>query len=334
MYWKIPVMVATVFGALLAGQAPRHFNPMIDLLEARRPMFGLYAPSNRRLAPRPGGAVVPDGAPRTPAQLAADAMGQGASDFVFDGAMEDDFDGGLATFSDFAAGARDSGPVQLTPWKHLHHPLAVKTPEIALDLARARARIATQLNLGVSTIVFVGVESATEVRDGLAMMRFKRNGGSRPDEVGMAPAYWGMSAAEYTSRADVWPLNPAGELVNWTIVESKEGLAHVREIAAVKGIGVLFPGAGTLRGVFSTTDADGKRVVDEVAWEAAVQQVLAACKEFSVACGYPAGLNDIETRMRQGFSVFVIGWGANGFKALDVGRRAAGRAPTNAEEWR
>ena len=72
----------------------------------------------------------------------------------------------------------------------------------------------------------------------------------------------------------MWPLNPNGELVNFTIVESKEGLAKVREIAAVKGIGVLFPGAGTLRGVFTTTDANGQRVFDEAAWEGAIQQVL------------------------------------------------------------
>ena len=49
----------------------------------------------------------------------------------------------------------------------------------------------------------------------------------------------------------------------------------MREIAAVKGIGVLWPGAGTLRGVFSTTSANGERSLDEAGWEAAIQQVLA-----------------------------------------------------------
>ena len=62
----------------------------------------------------------------------------------------------------------------------------------------------------------------------------------------------------------------------------------MREIAAVKGIGVLWPGAGTLRGVFSTTTPPGERSLDEEAWEAAIQQVLSACKEFKVACGFPA----------------------------------------------
>jgi 2-keto-3-deoxy-L-rhamnonate aldolase RhmA len=108
-------------------------------------------------------------------------------------------------------------------------------------------------------------------------------------------------------------------------VESKEGLAHVREIAAVKGISVLFPGAGTLRGVFTTTDAEGKRNFDADGWEAAIQQVLAACKEFNVPCGYPANQSDIEMRMKQGFSVFVIGWGEPGFKTIEIGRKLAGR---------
>jgi 4-hydroxy-2-oxoheptanedioate aldolase len=156
-------------------------------------------------------------------------------------------------------------------------------------------------------------------------MRFKANGGTRPDAVGEAPAVWGVSEHEYRQKADLWPLNPDGELINWTIVESKEGLAHVREIAAVKGIGALWPGAGTLRGVFSTTNSAGERVVDTVAWENAIQQVLAACKEFNVPCGYPANANDIEMRMKQGFSVFVMNWGDAGFKAIEIGRQASGR---------
>ncbi|MFN2447681.1 MAG: hypothetical protein ABR606_19115, partial [Vicinamibacterales bacterium] len=154
-------------------------------------------------------------------------------------------------------------------------------------------------------------------------------GGTRPEDVGNAPAFWGMSDQEYRQKADLWPLNPDGELLNWTIIESKEGLAHAREIAAVKGIGVLWPGAGTLRGIFSTTDSTGKRVLDEPAWEAAIQQVLSACKEFKVACGYPASPTDIEMRMKQGFSVFVMNWGDAGFKAIEIGRRVANRPITN-----
>jgi len=315
------------------GQKRAHLNPMIELHAQKKPIFGLYAPSNPRGRGNRGGAPGAAGAPtpqtpppappvlKTPAELAKDALAYDKSDFVFDGTMEGGVDRGIPAFTDFVHAFADAS----TPDARWKHPLSVKTPEIAPDPAKAIDSISRQLNLGVSTIVFVGVESADEVKKGLAAMRLKANGGTRPDEVGEAPKYWGMSEKDYREKADVWPLNPNGELTNWTIVESKEGLAHVREIAAVKGISVLFPGAGTLRGVFTTTDADGKRNFDAEGWEAAIQQVLAACKEFNVQCGYPATENDIETRMKQGFSVFIMNWGEPGFRAIDIGRRVSGR---------
>jgi 2-keto-3-deoxy-L-rhamnonate aldolase RhmA len=261
---------------------------------------------------------------KTQAQLAQDALAYAGADYIFDGSMERNFDRGYATFAEFAQGMFEGGMVDKSA-QRLRQPLFVKTPEIAADPARARERISQQLNLGVSGIVFVDVKSAAEVKEGLAMMRFASKGGTRPDPVGIAPARWGMSEREYRERADLWPLNPAGELVNFTIIESLEGLVHVREIAAVRGIGVLFPGAGTLRGIFSTQDSTGRRVLDEPKWEASIQRVLSACKEFNVPCGYPAGEGDIERRIQQGFSVFIIGWGESGFRAVDIGRRVGGR---------
>jgi len=316
--------------AILPAQTEvwKRHNPVIDLLEQGKPVFGLYAPSNRRFSP-PGAPTPSPVPPKTPLELAREAVAYKATDYIFDGTMEGDFDKAYASFSDFTKAMSEAGVVAKTPALRLTHPLIVKMHEIAPDPAKAAAHIGQQLDLGVSGVVFVGVESAEEVKTGLAAMRFKSNGGTRPEGVGVAPAFWGMSEKEYRAKADLWPLNPKGELVNWTIVESKEGLAHVREIAAVKGISVLFPGAGTLRGVFSSTNDKGERVVDTVAWEAAIQQVLAACKEFKVACGYPARAEDIEMRMKQGFSVFVINWGEPGFKTIEIGRRAAGRPAAN-----
>jgi 4-hydroxy-2-oxoheptanedioate aldolase len=300
---------------------------MIELHLQKKPLFGLYAPANPRGRGNRGGAAAapatpppPAPTPKTPAELAKDALAYEKSDFVFDGSMEGSVDRGIAPFTEFVRGLADAAAPAVR-WKH---PLSVKTPEIAPDPAKAIENISRQLNLGVSTIVLVGVESADEVKQGLAAMRFTSKGGTRPDDVGTAPAYWGLSEKEYREKADVWPLNPNGELTNWTIVESKAGLEKVREIAAVKGISVLFPGAGTLRGVFTTTGPDGQRNFDAAGWEAAIQQVLSACKEFNVPCGYPATENDIETRMKQGFSVFIMGWGEPGFRAIDLGRKAAG----------
>jgi 2-keto-3-deoxy-L-rhamnonate aldolase RhmA len=306
-----------VFGTLVVAQPARRLNPMIDLLAQKKPVFGLYAPANRNARP---GAAAPEAAvaARTAADLAKDALSQENGDILFSGAMEGNFERGYGTFAEFV------GELAKSPAR-LKHPLVTKIPKIGGDPAKAIENISRQLNLGVSTVVFVDVESADEVKQGLAAMRFASKGGTRPEHVGTAPAYWGVSETEYRTRADLWPLNPAGELVNWSIVESKEGLAKVREIAAVKGVGVLFPGAGTLRGVFTTVNQEGQRIFDEAGWEGAIQQVLAACKEFNIACGYPATEKDIELRMKQGFSVFIINWGEAGFRAVEIGRKAAGR---------
>lgn len=317
-------------GALATAQAPKRLNPMIELMAAKKPVFGLYAPSNRRFGGGPGGAARPAAPPadappqKTAAQLAADALANSNTDFIFDGTMEGGMERGLPAFTDFVTGMAPAGAFKKSGGQ-LTHPLVVKMHEIAPDHKAAAASIGTQLNLGVSGIMFVSVESAAEAQAGIDAMRFASRGGTRSENVGRAPALWGVSEKEYKEKADLWPLNPNGELINWTIIESKAGLDKVREIAAVKGIGVLWPGAGTLRGLYTTTDASGVRKLDEAGWEAAIQKVLAACKEFNVACGYPASANDIEMRMKQGFSVFVMNWGDPGFKAIEIGKKAAGR---------
>jgi 4-hydroxy-2-oxoheptanedioate aldolase len=340
---KHRVVVLGMSVALLSGLAlldaqnrrPR-LNPIIELLEQGKPVFGLYAPSNRR----PGGgrgAATPsstESAPtpqKSPLELAKEALAYKHADFIFDGSMEGGVDRALPAFADFAKGMQQAGVLRTSPFLRLTHPLVVKMEEIAPNPAKAAESIAKQLNLGVSGIMFVTVESADEVKAGIAAMRFKSKGGTRPEAVGDAPAFWGLTEVEYKRRADVWPLKPEGELINWTIIESKEGLARVREIAAIPGVGVLWPGAGTLRGLFTTTDASGQRKLDEAAWENAIQSVLAACKEFKIACGYPASPADIEMRMKQGFSVFVMNWGDAGFKAIEIGRKVSNRTDVTQE---
>jgi 2-keto-3-deoxy-L-rhamnonate aldolase RhmA len=330
---SLALMAVVLLTALPAAQSPakQRLNPVIDLLIQKKPVFGLYAPSNRRAGMRPGGpnAAAPGAASaeqppqKTAAQLAAEAVAFKQTDFIFDGSMEGGLQRALPAFSDFVKGMQGAGALSRSPLR-LTHPLIVKTPE--LDEPTIEADIAAQLNLGVSGLMLPKAERASDVQKAIAAMRFKSKGGTRPEHVGDAPAFWGLSEAEYKARADVWPLNPDGELINWAIIESKEGLARVREIAAVKGVGVLWPGAGTLRGLFTTTSPTGERQFDEQGWENAIQSVLAACKEFNVACGYPASANDIELRRKQGFSVFVMQWGEPGFKAIEVGRKASNRA--------
>lgn len=338
-----------VLGVSISGQQSTHLNPAIDLLIAKKAIFGLGVPTVGRAggggnrgggAPGATGAVAtapaptpttPPVPPKTPAELAADAIAHPEADYFFTAAMERNIDGGstmIATLQDAVAAA---GPLSTSGPKRLRLPINSKAPNISsaempADPAKYGANISRQLNVGVSSISFVEVDTAEELRQGIAAMRFKANGGIRPDDVGDAPKYWGISEAEYRRKADVWPLNPDGELVVYAIIETKEGLANVREIAQVKGLSVLAPGAGTLGGVFSTTNAEGRRVRDDVAWEAAIQTVLAACKEFNLPCAYPVNENDIETRMKQGFNVGILqSFNDAAFRAVAKGRTLSGR---------
>jgi len=302
-------------GGSSASMTSGHVNPLVALHEAGEPQFGLYAPAA-------GGGTGRDGQSRpvVPAeQRAAEMLAYANSDYVFDGSMEGGVAENLPAFVAFRDAMQAAGASART------HPLVVKMAKIE-SAEQAAREVAMQLDAGVSGVMFVEVESAEEVRWALSAMRYESDGGTRPGaSTGAAPAYWGVGEDEYRRKADLWPLDPEGELISWVIVESLEGLANVREIAAVPGIGVLWPGAGTLRRIFSTEAADGSRVLDEAAWEAAIQRVLAACKEFDVPCGYPANASDIEMRMAQGFSVFLMGWGEQGFATVERGRALAGR---------
>lgn len=316
--------IAMVGGPVSAEPPKKRLNPVIDLLERGEPVIGLYAPGSN-----PSGSTVTLPAmQRPPLERAKEAIAYRSGDFVFDGSLEHDFDREFPALASLMEAFREAGALSPSPYRHLTHPVIAKASKIESDSA-AEVRISRILDLGVSGIMFVEVESAEELSRGLAAMRFRSRGGTRLDSVGTAPAFWGMSEQEYRQKADLWPLNPDGELMSWVVIESKEGLRRVREIAAVEGIGVLWAGAGTLRQVFSTTGLDGTRVLDESAWEAAIQQVLAACKEFSVPCGIPARPGDIEMRMSQGFSVFVMTWSDENLEAIRMARRTAGRPETN-----
>lgn len=341
----IGVVGLAALGVSVTGQQGSHLNPMVDLLIAKKAIFGMGMPTVGRGGNRggaPGGAAAagapttpapatPPAPPKTPAELAQDALAHPEADYFFTASMERNIDGGSANLIALQNALAEAGNVRKTPTPRLLMPINSKAPNISradmpADPANYVTNISRQLNAGVSSIAFVEVDNAQELRQGIAAMRFKSNGGTRPDEVGNAPKYWGLSEAEYRRKADVWPLNPEGELVVWAIVETKEGLANVREIAQVKGLSVLVPGAGTLGGVFSTTNPEGRRVRDDVAWEAAIQQVLAACKEFKLPCGYPVSEADIETRMQQGFNVGILqAFNESAFRAVAKGRQISGR---------
>jgi 4-hydroxy-2-oxoheptanedioate aldolase len=109
---------------------------------------------------------------------------------------------------------------------------------------------------------------------------------------------WGISTQEYERRADVWPLNPDGDLLAIMMVETTEGIKNVDAIAAVPGVGAIFIGAGSdLRQALGVEEN-----APEV--EQARQTILRACLARNVACGLTAvTAPDIARRLAEGWKM-------------------------------
>ena len=277
------------FAPAVESQSGRRLNPMIALHEKGLPVFGITHPAIVAGGRGRGAALAPRRGYRAPGDAAAAALADGRGPRnhglqVQRLRLQQLLDGECRSLHGLHGGACSPPAARCRRTRSFRRSRSSTPIRDA-----AAARIVEQLNAGHAGIILQEVESADEVRTALAAMRFKSKGGTRPDEgIGLAAAYWGLSEAQYREKADPWPLNKNGELVLWAIVESKKGIANVREIAAVPGLTVLTVGAGTLGGVFSSTGADGQRVRDQAGFDAGVASVLSACKEFKVACSYPA----------------------------------------------
>jgi 2-keto-3-deoxy-L-rhamnonate aldolase RhmA len=271
-----------------ARQRPRH-NRIIDLLSHDQVVLGWFAPARTAEAAR---------------KAAADPL----MDFVFLN-MEQVQSYNPADVKAFLQTMSEGG---LTGNPN-DRPLMARLPILHDDPAAARQRTAETLNLGAHAIVFPDMESREEAEQAIAAMRFAP-AGVRPDDVGGAPAYWGMSPQDYKKKADVYPINPDGELASVFIVESEKGIANSREITGVKPT-VAFPGPGTLRRVYQG---------DMVKVEAAIQTQLASCKEFKVPCGITANAKDVEKRIKEGFRVIII-YDRDYAETIKVARAAAER---------
>ena len=211
------------------------------------------------------------------------------------------------------------------------HPLAAKIPIMHDNVASTTQRMIDQLNDGQVMVVMQEVETTEEIDQAISGMRFTSKGGTRPESgFERAAAYWGMTPAQYMQKADVWPLNRNGELLINIIIESREGVANAKALAAHPGAAVVTVGAGTLGGVFTSTNAEGQRVRDQAGFDAAVATILSACKAAKKSCGYPANNpEEVEKLMKDGWDFLIMQRRDQAaFDAVLTGRRLSGRPVT------
>jgi 4-hydroxy-2-oxoheptanedioate aldolase len=355
MRWSVVLGVVglAVMATGASGQARssgQHMNPIITLIEQGLPILGVNNPpyaagggggggggragGRGGAAGRGGGAVVPGstgGAPPTPPPppppppdinaAARETVGYKLGDYVLN-----TYNPNTATqYREYMRAIVAAGGSAAT------HPFVAKIPIMHDNVESTQQRLINQLNDGQVVVEMQEVETTQEIDQAVAAMRFTSKGGIRPESgFENAAAYWKMTPQQYLQRADVWPLNPNGELLISIIIESREGVANARALAAHPAVAAVTLGAGTLGGVFTVTNADGSRTRDTEGFNKAAADVLAACKAAKKSCGYPANNpQEVETLMKAGWDWMIMQRrDQNAFDAVLKGRQLSGRPTT------
>jgi 4-hydroxy-2-oxoheptanedioate aldolase len=144
--------------------------------------------------------------------------------------------------------------------------------------------------------------------------------GRRGHAPGNAMRYWGLEQPEYFEKADVWPLDPNGEILLCLQCETQQGVSNLRSILkkVPKG-GLILISEGDLSVSLGYRGA----YTPEVA--AAVQEAVKICKEFGIPFGSPqATSQNMAERIRDGFQYLMPAPGRD-LSALQLGHQLTKR---------
>ncbi len=162
------------------------------------------------------------------------------------------------------------------------------------------------LDQGVYGILWPHISTVEEARSAVAACRYARPtgapryepAGQRGDAPANAARYWGISQQEYYDRADVWPLDPKGEILVAIMCEDVVGMKNLPKILKeVPGIGAVVIGEGDL-----SQNLGFPRQYKHPVVAGAIAEILAICKAANVACGHPhVEADNVDEVVAQGF---------------------------------
>ena len=136
----------------------------------------------------------------------------------------------------------------------------------------------------------------------------------------IAPRYWGLTAQEYYDAADLWPLDPDGNMLLMGIVEEPEGVDNLPDILRQeKGIGAIWAGPGDMSVAMGHR---GDSAHPDV--QANLLRILEACQNAGVPCATAATAEEVRMRLEQGFRIIITS-PVKSNPGLTEGRRISGR---------
>ena len=185
------------------------------------------------------------------------------------------------------------------------------------------------LDLGYYGIIWPHISTVEEAYNAVAACRYPRlkgkplyePAGVRGDGPTQAVRYWGITLQEYYERADVWPLNPQGEIFVVLMIEDTAGIANLPDMLKnVPGIGAILIGEGDLSQELGyPRQYEHKVVLDAMA------QVVATCKKHNVVVGHPhVEVGNAERILKEGYR-FLMCAPTRSYAHLDKARELAGR---------
>ncbi len=163
------------------------------------------------------------------------------------------------------------------------------------------------LDQGVYGVIFPHIATAEQARNAVSACRYARPEGSeayepkglRGDAPNAAARYWGLSVQEYYDRADVWPLDPKGEIMVVLMIESVEAMQNLDQILKVPGVGAIMIGEGDL-----SQNLGYPRQYDHPEVVKAKAEILAKAKAAGVAIAHPhVGVANAAEVIEQGFDI-------------------------------
>ena len=184
------------------------------------------------------------------------------------------------------------------------------------------------LDTGVYGLVFPHLNTVQDARAAVVAARYPQVPGVTDFEPEgqrgwwqrIAPRYWGLTAQEYYDAADLWPLDPGGNMLLMGIVEEPEGVKNLPDILRQeKGIGAIWAGPGDMSVAMGHR---GDSSHPEV--QANLLRILEACQNAGVPCATGATAEEVPMRLEQGFRIIITS-PVKSNPGLAEGRRIAGR---------
>jgi 4-hydroxy-2-oxoheptanedioate aldolase len=299
------VCLALAFSVVLSGQThkAKRINKAIELLEQGQPIY--YTGSH-------------DGTEGSFETGVKDA--QTWADYISYDMEHAPFD--VKGLADYMRGLAKGGP---TKSGHRTPAVIVNVPVNGTDEATVRANawmFHQVLATGVHGILLCHADTPGAVRAFVEAVRLPthKQGVDKGISEGRrgvhgappAAAIWGVSVDTYLEKADVWPLNPQGEILLGLKLEDKYALANADENLKIPGIAFAEWGPGDM--ALSLGVRNRGPMPPEM--QQARAKVLAATKAHKIYFLNGVAPGDVVDMIKEGVMI-----GASGQQAAEVGRK-------------